>query len=297
MNRFARTGFAIALAGLLAGGCASNGKKPAPTTRQAMAATVPSTVVIRIKPASDDEPRDPQLPRREMIRLVVFMLDMPAGSVSENAEFWKRVDELALGAANHDRLLRNGIRCGIAPLSESAFFSHFFDARPHTLSTSRVEGLQSDTFELPIDKQFDQQDLFIFNSSDQLQGRTYDRGSDQLILSFGPAPREPRAVRLTFCPVVQSERTRLEYTALSQEIESPVKDSEQIYDLGLVADVPSGSFFIIAPSSDAQRPSSIGGCFLIKHDKTEKKEQVIVVVPTLVPMDGTPVTLRDALIR
>ena len=200
MNRFARTGFAIALAGLLAGGCASNKTKSGPTTRQAMATTMPSTVVIRIKPASDDEPRDPQLPRREMVRLVVFVLDMPAGSVSDNAEFWKRVDELALAPPITTACCATASAAVSRPLSESAFFSHFFDVHPHTLSTSHIDGLQSDTFELPMEKQFDQQDLFIFNSSGQLQGRSYDRGSDQLILSFGPAPRGARACAIDLLP-------------------------------------------------------------------------------------------------
>jgi hypothetical protein len=267
-------------------------KKPAsrPTTG-------PSSLVMTITPMGPAGSRDPQPAPNAMVRLAVFMLDMPPGSVSNNPEFWKHVDEQAVGAANADRLLRNGIRCGTVPQSESAFFSRFFDQQPHKLSASHVEGMHTETFPLQMDKQFDKQDLFFFNATNELEGRSYDRGTNRLMLTFGPTPRDPGAVRLVLCPVVKTEKTRMDFTSLNQEYQSSAVEVERLYDLGLAADVPMSSFFIIAPSSDAQRRTSIGGCFLTKLDETEKKEQVILIVPTLLRMDGKPTRVRDEIVK
>jgi len=280
----------VLIAALLAG-CEStpSAKKPA-----SQPATVPSSYTVTIKQIGNG---DPQPAPNTMVRLVIFLVDMPPGSVSANTDFWKRADEQSVGAAEHDRLLRNGIRCGIVPQSESLFYSQFFDQRPHSLSVSHVEGSHEEAFELQMEKHFDRQDLFFFNAEDAIEGRSYERGTNQLTLSFSPAARNSHAVRISLCPVVRSERTRMEFTALNEEYETPMQEVDRIYDLGLNAEVPEGSFFVIAPSSDAQRESSIGGSFLIKPDKTEKLEQVIVIVPTFLRLDGTPMIVRDPIFK
>jgi hypothetical protein len=285
----AATPLLLVLVFLVAGCQTPPAKKPA-----SQPATGPSTLTITIKQIGNG---DPQPAPSAMVRLVIFMLDMPSGSVSSNAEFWKRADELAVGTAQHDRLLRNGIRCGIVPQSETLFYSQFFNHRPHNLSISHVEGSHEETFELQMEKHFDRQDLFFFNSEDEIEGRSYDRGTNQLTLSFSPAQRDDHAVRISLCPVVRSEKTRMDFTPLNDEFETPMQDVDRIYDIGLNADVPEGSFFIIAPSTDAQRESSIGGHFLIKPEKTEKLEQVIVIVPSFLRLDGTPMIVHEPMIK
>lgn len=289
MNRFSA---AILIVALFSFGCETpDAKQPA------TAPALPMSLTITARRVGEGDPRDPQPELNAMVRLVIYLLDMPPGSVSNNREFWKRVDEQAVGTANADRLAKNGIRCGTVPRSEGVFFSQFFDKQPHKLSTSNVDGLHSDTFELEMEKQFEHQDLFFLNSSNQIEGKTYDHGVNQLMLSFGPTPRDPGAVRLTLCPVVRSVKTEMSFSPLNQELETPVNSVEHLYDLGLCADVSGDSFFIIAPNSAAADPTSIGGRFLIKADKTEKLEQVIVIVPTFMRLDGKPMRVRDALIR
>jgi hypothetical protein len=284
------------LAGALLGCQTAPVKGPAskPTTAE----VTPMQMTITAQQTPSDNPRDPQQQLNAMVHLDIYLLDMPEGSVSQNSEFWKRVDEQAVGADNADRLLRNGIRCGTVPRSEGLFFSQFFDKLPHPAAhKSTVDVLHTDTIELQMEKKFDQQDLFFFNASNQLEGRSYDQGVNHWALTFGPTPRDPGAVRLTLCPIVYSQKTQMRFTPLNQEYETAAKDVDRIYDLGLTADVPGDSFMIIAPSSDASRPTSIGGRFLIKSDKTEKQEQVIVIVPTFLRMDGKPMVVREKFLK
>jgi hypothetical protein len=264
-----------------------------PTSRPTTNST---SVTVNIKPIGAD-PRDPRPAPGDIIRLVIFTIDLPGGCVSDNPQFWKRVDEQAIGAANHDRLLRNGIRCGIVPPGESAFFSRFFDQQPHKMSVARVESLSAQTVPLGEERHIDREDLFVFDGDGNVQGRSFDRATNQLMLTFGFNPFDSRQVHLTLCPQVRSERMRLEYSALNQEFETPLKDVERLYDVGLSADVSDGSFLIVAPSVDADRKTSIGGRFLTRADETQRGEQVILIVPTLLPMDGTSVNVRNELVK
>jgi hypothetical protein len=288
------TAVALMFAVLIAG-CETGPGKPAgkPTTNY----TGPVQLTMTAVAARGDNPDDPPPQLNAMVHLDIYLLDMPADSVSQNTEFWKRVDEEAVGTANADRLKSNGIRCGVAPRSEGLFFSQFFDREPHTARRQMVDDVHTDTIELQMEKKFEDEDLFFLNASNQIEGKSYTHGSNRLALTFGPTPRDPGAVRLTLCPEVHSEKTQLHFSPLNQEYQSPVQDIDRLYDIGLTADVPGDSFLIIAPSSDASRRTSLGGCFLINPDKTEKQEQVILIVPTFMRLDGTPMLVREPVVK
>ena len=258
----------VSILALLMSGCEIGPGKS--TTRPTTENTGPMQLTLTAVAGKGDNPDDPPPQLNAMVHLDIYLLDMPAGSVSENAEFWKRVDEEAVGTANADRLKSNGIRCGVAPRSEGLFFSQFFDHQPHTARRQMVDDIHTDTIELEMEKKFDEQDLFFINASNRIEGKTYTHGVNRLALTFGPTPRDPGAVRLTLCPVIYSDKTQLRFTPLNQEYESPIKDIDRLYDIGLTADVPGDSFLIIAPSSDAARRTSLGGCFLIQPNQTEK---------------------------
>jgi hypothetical protein len=52
-----------------------------------------------------------------------------------------------------------------------------------------------------------------------------------------------------------------------------------MYDLNLRVDIAPDSFFILAPSTDADRLTSVGHAFLTEDGTTQRLEQVIVLVP------------------
>jgi hypothetical protein len=260
------------------------------------ATTTTSQLTVNIKPIGTD-PRDPRPGPGAIIRMVVFTIDLPSGCVSDNKQFWKRVDEQAVGAANHDRLLRNGIRCGVVPPGESAYFSRFFDSQPHQMTVARVESFSTQTLPLQTERHVDREDLFVFTPDGRIEGRSFDRAANQLMMTFGFNPADSNVVRVSLCPQVRSERLHLEYSALNQEFETPLKDIEHLYEVGLTADVPDGSFLIVAPGLDADRNTSIGGRFLTVSDATQRSEQVILIVPVLMPLDGSAVRMRDDLVK
>jgi hypothetical protein len=286
----------ISLFLLAMSGCQS-GKESAstqPTTTQ----WGPMQMTVTAQESGGGDPGDPHPRLSAMVHLDIYMIDLPAGTVSGNREFWKRLDEDAPGSATAQRLNRNGVRCGVAPRTEGLYFSQFFDKQPHPPARrSRVDGIATESIPLEMEKKFDQQDLFFFNAAGELEGRSYEAGENQLSLTFGPTPRDPNSVRMTLCPVVTSEKTRTEFTPLNQQYDLAYHDVDRIYDLGLTVDVPGDSFMVIAPSPDAARRSSLGGCFLTTTDKSQRMEQVIVIVPTFLRLDGKPMVVREQLVK
>jgi hypothetical protein len=269
---------------------------PAVATQPTTAAVFYTPRIISISGHREQpaDPRDPQPAVNAMVHLDVYTLELPVGTVSDSKAFWESVDEQAVGVDLEDRLSRSGIRTGLAPKSQGMFFSQFFDKQVIHRRCTTVNGLRAETVPLELGGQIDREDLFYFDPRGQNPGRTFDRCTNSMTIGFGPAPRDPGGVRLTVCPVVKCEREHLQYTSLNREFEVPATDDMvRLYDIGFSVDCPQDSFFIIAPSPDAWRPSSIGGRFLIHEDKSERLERVIVIVPTFMSFDGKPVTLQN----
>jgi hypothetical protein len=281
---------ALMLAASALCGCTAQRK---PTTAPAATQPVAYQISLTAHPIGPTDSRDATPLPEALIHLDVYQLDVPLGMVSGSVAFWKRVDEQCLGVGAGDRLFKNGLRCGLARKDDWPFFRDWFDGRPNSVRKSTINGYHAQAVELELTKKIDAEDLFYFNPSNVLEGRSYESCVNLVSLSFQPAPRKPGAVRIALCPTVRAQRRRLEFTPLNQEYESPFMQVDRLYNLDLQVDVPEDQFLIVAPSEDSQRTTSIGGRFFIKNDKTEKLEQVLVIVPTYLPLDGKPVTLRN----
>ena len=203
-------------------------------------------------PAGAD-PHDPLPVFPVLIHLDIYQFDVPFGAISANESFWKRIDEQRIGAgpATTEILFKNGLRSGIALKSDWSFFRNILNQYPDrtrktTITKARVEGM-----DLDLNKPAGDEDLFFFDAQDRLQGRSYQGSTNTITMSFEPAPRQPDRIRMAICPVVTTQRHRLKFTDLNQEYDSPFEEISRLYDLNLIADVPTDDFLIVAPSSDA----------------------------------------------
>jgi hypothetical protein len=121
------------------------------------------------------------------------------------------------------------------------------------------------------------QTIFQFDRQNQAVGRTFDRSDNYLNLSFQKVPRRPGDVRFALAPVVKSQRKRIEYSVLNDEMEIDLKSAQALYT-NLIVDVPAEHFVIVAPSAEASWPSSLGHAFLVSDNAAEQTEQVLILV-------------------
>jgi hypothetical protein len=234
--------------------------------------------------APPEQSRDAAPPMRELFRIDVYHFTAPLGSLGRNEDFWKRIDEQCVDVATYDLLFKNGLRVGVAPMSEFSGIRKHIDA-DSTCTCIAVTGSVAKEIQLETRKDLVEQTIFHFDSDNNAVGRSYDRSTNLLNLSFEPTPRKPGSVRVKLCPMVRTSRTRLEFSELNDEREIKYVSPEMLYDLNMRVDIPPETFFILAPSSDATRNTSVGHAFLTQDGGTEHLEQVLVLVPRPLNVD------------
>ena len=228
-----------------------------------------------------------------VVRVDVYLVDVPAGTISGDAAFWRTVDETAVGTTAGNRLGENGLRCGVAlrrewPRFAALIAKQMSHSRHAKTGTVGVTSLTGESAELALDEPVEHENVFVVTPDGQLAGHTYDDAVNGVTMNFGPTPGSPGSVRLSFCPTVKRDERRLQFTPLNQEFEQTTTDTVRLYDAGLTADVKPDEFFVVAPGPKAyEYPDSLGGRFLVRHDPAAEREQVILAMPTVVPLNGS----------
>jgi hypothetical protein len=266
---------------LAVAGC--SGKKPGPTT-----AAAPDASAIeqrnRITAFASQSRRGnvakghrPDVPMR--LRLDVYVLSVPYGTVSRNEEFWKRVNEQAVDVGTYDLLIKNGVRVGEAPIAEYERFAQLIKDQPASHRVASLVAPEGKEVDLEIRKEVPTQLIWHYNGMNELIGWSYDRCENYVALSYQPAPRKNGTLRIVLCPVVKEHRKRLEWLAGNKEQEVAFTQPRRYYDVNLRADVAVNSFLVVAPSAESTWPGSIGNRFFVQDGAAEQMENVLLFVP------------------
>jgi hypothetical protein len=278
VNRLLTSIFVAAL--IAVAGCVA--KHAAPTTAASPDATI--TLSERSTAYSSEarrnsiaKGRQSDVPKR--MRLDVYVLSLPYGTVSRNAEFWKRVNEQALDVATYDLLYKNGVRVGEAPIAEYDRFKQAIEDQPGSFRVSKLVKPEATDVDLDIRKEVPSQLIWYFNGVNELIGKSFDRCENFITMSYQPAPRKRETIRIVLCPVVKSMRKQLQWMAGNKELEVWITQPERFYDVNLRADVAHGSFLIVAPSAESTWPGSIGNRFFVTDAPAEQLENVLLIVP------------------
>jgi hypothetical protein len=214
------------------------------------------------------------------LQVELYQLQVPFGSVSHNGQFWKRVDEQCVDVATYDLLFKNGVRVGEAPIAEWDYFRQVMEGHPAVTKSNSLVGAEGKPIEIPLRKEVRGEDIFYFDSHNQLQGRSFDASENLIAMTLQSAPRKADTLRIALCPIVRSMRKELQYSATNEQVgEISFVRPERLYEMNLRADVPTDSFLIVAPSDQSTWPTSIGNSFLVTDGTAERTETVLLVVP------------------
>lgn len=231
--------------------------------------------------AIGDAPKDPQPAVQLTTRFEIYDIVLPVGSVSRSDAFWKLIDEDQIDPAAYDTLRRNGVRIGVAPVTEWPAMRDLIDDVPSTTRQSSATGRELMNLEVSLKRDIVAQNIFVFTAQGTLVGRSFDRCENLLAISFQQTPRKPGQVRVAMSPIVRSMRKLLTYSALGNEQEWAFTYPERAIELNLRADVPLDHVLVIAPSEEARTPGSLGQAFLVQDGPAEKQEHVLVMVPRM----------------
>ena len=214
-----------------------------------------------------------------LVQVIAYKITLPAGAVSRNPEFWKHVKENAVDVASYELLYKNGVRVGVAASTEWEYLKGVLDQNPAMSQTSTYTGRDAKDVDTELKVKVDYQNVFYYDTTGEMVGRTHERCDNLLRMSFQPTPRKPGTVRLTLCPVIRSLRQRI--VAIGDVNTRQIEEfyPEQLYDLNLTVDVPLDEFLVVGPSAEAKWPTSLGTAFLVEDGATEQKETLLIFRP------------------
>ncbi len=260
----------VAIAGVIAlEGCGAESDEA-----QKHPATLPTTIAVPgVSPVQ--------------VQMVIYRITLPFGSTARSDEFWKRLDERCVDAVTQELLYKNGLRAGIGASGDWAYFKDILDRQPVQSVKGGYQSFEPISDDLDVRPMTDEQTIAYLNRRQNLEIRSYDRSQNFLTMDFQLAPRTLDKVRLSITPMVRAQRKRFVWTEDQDRRSLDYVAPERFYDLNMTVDIPTGGFFVLAPSAEASFPTSVGGRFLLTDAPTFPQEQVYVFVPTLFHVDFT----------
>jgi len=225
-------------------------------------------------------PADPKATPRFVYQLQVFQLAVPQRSISDNSDFWKSLDEQAMGFEVHSLLGKNGIRLGVAPKSDMQRVEPFLSDADATVQ--RMVGTAAQNVRMEMRTNIDQQTLFWINRAGEQIGRDFEKVDNIVFLSFRQMPRNPDKVRISFAPAVRSRIQKFQVGPRGGERIVEVVNEQTLFDLGIDVELNVNQYMVIAPSTISDVSMSVGRQFLMKETPSGLRERVIVIVPSVI---------------
>jgi hypothetical protein len=273
----------LAIFGCVLALCACTPTRPGPTappTAPPSQPPVPAQHVISgdAAPPAVTEP-NPMLTSTGVINVTMYQLQMPFGANSRDDGFWKLVDEDVVDVPTNMNMNRNGLRVGRGRVSDWQDFLKVLD-KESAMKLRETQYTAQPSFEdaqLDMSEILPEELLFIYDEHG-LTMRSFNDCQNFLSTAFQWAPREPRTIRLTFCPVVKAWRTRRDYSLTDNPPSQNYLERENYYDLHWRADIKPGEFLVIGTSTETQDPNRIGSRFLTRDGPNQRFEEVLIFV-------------------
>lgn len=224
----------------------------------------------------------------KVLALQVYALDLPWGRASENAELWRRIDEQKLDPGTYDVLWANGIRVGGAVLAEMEHIRSVLGIETADRTDILGRGFGRQVKEFEIEPNVGEKTLFWFDARKKHHGRTFQRCTLLMSVSFEPTPGTDDSVRIAMTPVVRSNDPRLIVTAAGTDYQVIEHRETNILDVSLRADVKIGDFLIVAPSDESGWEMSLGRQFFCAERNGERFERVYVLIPAVTSVRVAP---------
>ena len=224
----------------------------------------------------------------KVLALQVYALDLPRGRASDNAELWRRIDEQKLDPGTYDVLWTNGIRVGGAALEEMEHIRGVLGIETADRTDILGRGFGRQVKEFEIAANIGEKTLFWFDARKQHHGRTFQRCTMLMSVSFEPTPGTDDSVRIAMTPVVRSNDPRMIVTPAGNDYQVVEHRETNILDVSLRADVKIGEFLIVAPSDESDWEMSLGRQFFCKEREGGRFERVYVLIPAVTSARTAP---------
>ena len=219
---------------------------------------------------------------------IIYRLQARFGANSRDESFWKLVDEDVVDVSTAGRLNLNGIRVGRGKVADWPEFLKVLTGESAIMLTKDQVLAQSayGDARVRMTDTLNDELLFLYDEHG-LTMRSFEDCQNEFSLAFEWAPRKPRTIRVTICPVVWAMKTRSDFSMSDNPPPARVLERENFYDMNLVADITPGEFLVMGTSRETEDPDRIGSRFLTRDGPNQRFEELLIVVGDSVPMVPT----------
>ncbi|KKK49890.1 hypothetical protein LCGC14_3130500, partial [marine sediment metagenome] len=224
-----------------------------------------------------------------IIRIGLTAIEIPVGTVSASEELWSYLNEEAVRQVRSPALGFNGLRMGRGDLKNwpdvAKVLSRMTGRR---LQEASIITMPGNPTPITLATGMPVQTIFVYRADRTFEGMDYPPGDNVLNVTCTYDQDDPTTILITAVPQVHSARRRPKFVKAGSDfmmVNRPVIYS--IPDATFQVHMPKGSFLVIGPGAESQRPSSVGNKFFVKQREGVEFETVIVLRPDIF---ATPVT-------
>ena len=230
------------------------------------------------------DPRDARETATRVFRVYIYQFELPAGTISDNAAFWKPFDETFLSFDTHAALNKTGIRVGRAPFTEIGPLSEHLEGAE--IKEGNLTG-RGGTIEMEVGDEHDRQDLWWFDpNAAHFDARTFMRSQNLYVVAYRQLPRRPDEVHVDFAPAVRELSPVLNREPGATELW--IRPTT-IYALGISSELAADQCIVIAPSPVAVDNSLVlGRAFLMEEGPATRTERILLIVPRVLRLADEP---------
>ncbi len=236
---------------------------------------------ISIMPANADVERTDMY--NLVIRLRLTSIEVPVGTVSTSEELWSYLNEEVVRQVRSPALSFNGLRMGRGDIKNWPDVAKVLTRMTgRRLEDTQIITRPGNPTPITLGSGMPGQTIFVYRADRTFEGMDYPPGDNVLNVTCTYDQDDPTTILITALPQVHSFRRRQKFVKTGSTfmmVNRP--DIYNIADATFQVSMPKGSFLIIGPGTESQRPSSVGNKFFVKRRKGVEFETVIVLRPDI----------------
>lgn len=207
-------------------------------------------------------------------------VDMPMGSIQHSKKVWNHIDGLRVEAGWTARLVRNGLRIGVASSSMWPTIRAVLDAAGAELGHTRTVAQANLPLTIELGALSKAESIFSYANDGRLTGRTFSAGDKLLTIDYAFHPERGGSTDLRLSFEVRLDRSTMTWENRAGVIgQAPAFDRHVFEELSGVVTLKPNEFLIIALSERAENEHLVGSRLLSFKRAGKRYETMLCVTP------------------
>lgn len=211
----------------------------------------------------------------------VLRIDLPINTIRHSRKVWNHVDELRVDAGLVTRLVRNGLRVGVASGDAWPAMQAIFDAAGAQWHRERLVAHGGLPIAVAVGSISEPESIFSYDGSNRLVGKTFSTGKKLLTINYAYRRELGGVVDLQVAAEVRDDRGVMTWENRNGVIRQVPAYNRYTFDnLGVLLTLNQGEFLVIGPSAEARNEYLLGSRFFTTERAGRRYESILCLRPS-----------------